>query len=204
MELWEITLRTMVREMTICTTIQAEALSPLKLGLINFHGDWSICQRRGVWHSRREWYLGLYYRLKCIVEVNEPPKSGALIGEIKKTDCHYGLLVRSLGVMRWARENSREDSWHWSEGPTESDKLKLDHPSSGCMLVVGIIKHRQKVHMNLVRLHKAWWELYITSLSLQMCPLTRRGRWESLPIEVRKFLLMVQTKLGTCRRVGCS
>ena len=62
-------------------------------------------------------------------EVNESPKFGSLPGEIRKDDCHNGLLVRSLGIMRWARESSRHDSLHCSQDPVESDQLKLDHPS---------------------------------------------------------------------------
>ena len=45
-----------------------------------------------------------------VMEVNESPKAHALLGKIRKDDCHSGLLVRLLGIMRWARENSREDS----------------------------------------------------------------------------------------------
>ena len=44
-----------------------------------------------------------------VVEVNEFPKSHALPGEIRKDDCHNGLLMRWLGIMRWAWESSRED-----------------------------------------------------------------------------------------------
>ena len=47
----------------------------------------------------------------CVVEVNEvEPKSGALLGEIRKDDCHNGLLVKSLGITRWAPESLKEDS----------------------------------------------------------------------------------------------
>ena len=50
------------------------------------------------------------YTLGCVVEVNEYPKSSALPHEIQKDDCHNGLLVRSLGITRWARESLKEDS----------------------------------------------------------------------------------------------
>ena len=47
----------------------------------------------------------------CVVEVNEvEPKSGALLGEIRKDDCHNEPLVKSLGITRWVPESSREDS----------------------------------------------------------------------------------------------
>ena len=35
-----------------------------------------------------------------VVEVNESPKSHALPCEVRKDDCHSGLLVRLLGIMR--------------------------------------------------------------------------------------------------------
>ena len=36
-----------------------------------------------------------------VVEVNESPKSHTLPGEMQKDDCHSGLLVRWLRIMRW-------------------------------------------------------------------------------------------------------
>ena len=45
-----------------------------------------------------------------VVGVNESPKPSALLGEIQKDDYHNGLLVRLLGITRWALESSREDS----------------------------------------------------------------------------------------------
>ena len=45
-----------------------------------------------------------------VVEVNESSKSHALLGKIQKDDCHNGPLARSLGIIRWAQESSREDS----------------------------------------------------------------------------------------------
>ena len=45
-----------------------------------------------------------------VIEVNESLKSHGLPGEIRKDDCQSGVLVRLLGIMRWARESSREDS----------------------------------------------------------------------------------------------
>ena len=38
------------------------------------------------------------------------PKSSALLGEIRKDDCHNEPLVKSLGITRWVPESSREES----------------------------------------------------------------------------------------------
>ena len=64
-----------------------------------------------------------------VMDVNEFPKSRALPRKIRKDDCHNGLLVRSLGIMMWTRESSREDSRRCSKGPAENDQQMLDHPS---------------------------------------------------------------------------
>ena len=165
--------RTMVKEMTGGTIIQAQAISLSilsfdisqwkKSSLINFHWDWSICQSSGAWRRWREWYLGLYYRCMSWKWLNTP--SSAIFPEkIEKTiltmDCCEIPWDNEVGSGKFKR---RFLTLLWR--PHRKWSLNLDHPNWRRMLVVGVLKHRQKLHVNLVRVNKALWGLYISSLS---------------------------------------
>ena len=89
----------------------------LKSGLINFHGDWSICRSRGVWCNRWEWYLGMYKR-GMSWKWTSPPSPKLFLAKFEKmivtVDCLWDNEVGSGKFKRRFLTLLRRPRQKWS------------------------------------------------------------------------------------------